>query len=107
MTRSEFAASIERVDQFLAKRGSFPQKSTFGKKGGVGPNSGKKASTYQVTFADGTTARKRSFRVHRDVAVAYVSGKRIDAVFAYELDSLSSISPDAFKNHDVLKAVRV
>jgi hypothetical protein len=35
--------------------------STYGQKGGEGPNRGKKATTYVVTLPDGTTATKRDF----------------------------------------------
>ena len=41
----------------------------YGQKGGDGPNTGKKASTYRVTLPDGEH-RKKSFNCHEPEAVA-------------------------------------
>jgi hypothetical protein len=46
------------------------QMSEYGKKGGTSANSGRTATTYTVTFPDGTTASKKSFHVHADKAFA-------------------------------------
>lgn len=45
-------------------------RSPYGKKGGTSVNAGRKAATYEVTFPDGTKARKRSFAV--DTPTAWV-----------------------------------
>lgn len=37
------------------------RRTTYGQKGGEGPNRGKKATTYIVTLPDGSTAQKRDF----------------------------------------------
>lgn len=42
----------------MARRG---KTTTYGEKGGEGPTRGKKATTYIVTFPDGTTMKKRDF----------------------------------------------
>lgn len=43
-------------------------RSGYGQKGGIGPTAGRTAATYEVTFPDGTTARKRSYFVDADEA---------------------------------------
>lgn len=45
---------------------------TYGQKGGEGPNTGKKAATYRFTMPDGTVAKKRSFKVDQETAYALV-----------------------------------
>lgn len=44
------------------------RRSGYGQKGGIGPTAGRTAATYEVTFPDGTTARKRSYFVDADDA---------------------------------------
>ncbi len=39
-----------------------PQTKTFGQKGGEGPNTGKRAVTYEATAPDGTALKARFFR---------------------------------------------
>ena len=43
---------------------------TYGQRGGQGPNTGKRATTYEVELPDGTKARKRNYNVHADAAWA-------------------------------------
>lgn len=43
---------------------------TYGQKGGDGPTSGLKATTYEVTLPDGRLVRKRSFQVSSPEALA-------------------------------------
>lgn len=45
---------------------------TYGRKGGTGTTTGKKALTYLVTLPDGSTAKKRDFfPPHNPVGYAY------------------------------------
>lgn len=39
---------------------------TYGQRGGDGPNTGKRAATYEATLPDGTTLTKRVFKHARD-----------------------------------------
>jgi len=69
MTREEFAASMARVDAIRRKRGAGDGRTTtYGKKGGDGPNQGRQATMYRALAPDGSEVTKRSYKVHEERA---------------------------------------
>ncbi len=60
---------LETAKKMLTK---FEEKTTYGKKGGVGPTKGKKYVLYTGTFPDGTQFKKRSYHVNDPVARCHI-----------------------------------
>lgn len=51
-------------------RRSRVKETTYGQRGGMGPNTGKKAVKYRVVLPDGSVHFKHTFRDHGDTAIA-------------------------------------
>ena len=62
---------------------------TFGQRGGEGPNTKKRASTYEATLPDGKITHKKSYNVHSEIALigCYQHDGRWQVAGVYAVDA--------------------
>lgn len=101
-TRERIVAGMARVDEIRSRRGMRAIKTTtYGQKGGEGPNRGRKATTYTATAPDGTMLTKRSYQI--DAPTAYLGAYQHQGVWhaAGIVDRLNSKGgPDYGRDFD-------